>query len=152
MPPLPAISCLGAFPTPASERVAGLVIAGVRKPAHEEPFKSDARMLQYRAVQPRSPLERVSAALKRWEDSRWARRRCTDAASCSGGTFYPPLCDTPPLPKRIKVHRYQAGNVARLPIEVRPALLAAVEWVKVSRDSAGASRENQKGRGRWREL
>ena len=29
----PAISCLGAFPTPVSEPVAGLVIAGVRKPA-----------------------------------------------------------------------------------------------------------------------
>ena len=30
----PAISCLGAFPTPVSEPVAGPVIAGVRKPAH----------------------------------------------------------------------------------------------------------------------
>ena len=36
MPHLPAISCLGAFQTPASERVAGLVIAGVRKPAQEQ--------------------------------------------------------------------------------------------------------------------
>jgi hypothetical protein len=30
----PAISCLGAFPTPACELVTSLVIAGVRKPAH----------------------------------------------------------------------------------------------------------------------
>jgi len=37
MPHLPAISCLGAFQTPASERVAGLVIAGVRKPAQNRP-------------------------------------------------------------------------------------------------------------------
>ena len=36
MPHSPAISCLGAFPTPVSERVAGLVIAGVRKPAQTE--------------------------------------------------------------------------------------------------------------------
>ena len=34
MPHLPAISCLGAFPTPAPERIADLIIAGVRKPAH----------------------------------------------------------------------------------------------------------------------
>src|SRR5260370_33415649 len=36
--PSPAISCLGAFPTPASERVADLVIAGVRKPAQQPPL------------------------------------------------------------------------------------------------------------------
>jgi len=34
----PAISCLGAFPTPVSERVADLLIAGVRKPAHNRTF------------------------------------------------------------------------------------------------------------------
>ena len=38
VPPLPAISCLGAFPTPAAERVEGLVIAGVRKPAQNRTF------------------------------------------------------------------------------------------------------------------
>ena len=35
VPHSPAISCLGAFPTPASALVAGLINAGVRKPAHE---------------------------------------------------------------------------------------------------------------------
>ena len=39
MPHLPAISCLGAFQTPASERVAGLVIAGVRKPAQKRTYR-----------------------------------------------------------------------------------------------------------------
>jgi hypothetical protein len=38
----PAISCLGAFPTPASELAAGLMIAGVRKPAHNRTFSSEA--------------------------------------------------------------------------------------------------------------
>src|SRR5215471_19993854 len=42
VPHSPAISCLGAFPTPVSERVAGLVIAGVRKPAHIRTFSVDA--------------------------------------------------------------------------------------------------------------
>jgi hypothetical protein len=36
VPPLPAISCLGAFQTPVFEPVAGLVIAGVRKPAQKQ--------------------------------------------------------------------------------------------------------------------
>src|SRR6516165_4403480 len=35
VPPLPAISCLGAFQTPVFEPVAGLIIAGVRKPAQK---------------------------------------------------------------------------------------------------------------------
>ena len=49
---------------------------------HEEPFKSDPECSRRwdRTVQPSQLLERLSAALKRWGDSRWARRRCTDAA------------------------------------------------------------------------
>ena len=40
MPPLLAISCLGAFQTPVFKPVAGLVIAGVRKPAQKRPFEA----------------------------------------------------------------------------------------------------------------
>jgi len=40
VPHLPAISCLGAFPTPASERVARFAIAGVRKPAQNLTYQN----------------------------------------------------------------------------------------------------------------
>jgi hypothetical protein len=41
-----AISCLGVFPTPASECMAGLIIAGVRKPAQSE--KKSVRVCLFR--------------------------------------------------------------------------------------------------------
>ena len=50
---------------------------------HEEPFKSDALNAREGQLEPFNrgqPLERLTAALKRWGDSPWARRRCTDVA------------------------------------------------------------------------
>jgi hypothetical protein len=43
-----AISCLGAFPTPVSQRVADLVIAGVGKPAQKRKWELDPLRLWVR--------------------------------------------------------------------------------------------------------
>jgi len=50
MPLLPAISCLGAFQTPAARACGDLLTAGVRKPAQKRTFARERRRRPYRPI------------------------------------------------------------------------------------------------------
>src|SRR5215831_17742258 len=78
VPHSPAISCLGAFPTPVSERVAGLVIAGVRKPAHKLTSRVLAKRLAAQVLTVRTSIRSGSTGSPRSQPDR-DRVHCVDA-------------------------------------------------------------------------
>jgi hypothetical protein len=123
VPHFPAISCLGAFPTPVSERVAGLVSAGVRKPAHNRTsfasspvfFAESARVkaLGLSQVQAIEPLCNLSKCRGQFEDrcpprSLPAQLR-QGVAQWSAGNLKPPL----ERPVELEDQKDRTGNRQR---------------------------------------